>query len=125
MSITDNDSSSVAKNMFLFEVSHLSTIKSMMTTDEFSELVSQFRPVSQDALCRLQKALSEGNLDRVQRVSHEAKGMFGNFGAIKIVEIAKALQSSRNIDDAKRLSLVFEVVLNETVDAIEKELQNQ
>ena len=71
----------------------LNDLKTHLSTDSIQEMTTEALDKAEEIIADLENAAKTGNIEKIKTKSHDLKGMTGNFGLVKISDIAKELET--------------------------------
>ena len=107
------------ENLFIDD-NYITPIINMIGNEEFMKIVNTVNKSFFDSVNKIRNDIND--IDSCHNIAHELKGMFGNIGATKAMNLVKDIQHSDNI----QISVIdqLENVVNETIKALKQKYEN-
>ncbi|MBF0562522.1 MAG: PAS domain S-box protein [Alphaproteobacteria bacterium] len=104
----------------LVDRSRILAIRTIMTPEAFDGLIGELVPCSREEVSNLKLAITQRNLTLAHRAAHTIKGMYLNFGGVRVAALAKQLQECNDIGSADALFRAVATAVDETAIELER-----
>src|SRR5262249_9666526 len=90
-----------------------------MDKDDVVAILARVPDEGHRSIVELQKAIAAGDLPLARRTAHRLKGMANNLGAVRLAQLARAIEiSCQRIEDVSARMSALQRTLGETLEAL-------
>ena len=107
-------------NIPLFDRQKLITIRNQMKLPVFDELIIDFISSSEIKISELEEAVKRHNLNLIHAAAHALRGMFSNFGGIRVAELTHKLQACTEIESASCIVPVIVAAIRDSIKYLQQ-----
>lgn len=103
------------------------TLKEAVGEDFIGELIETYLNDAPKLIAEIRRTLKEGNTEVMRRAAHSLKSNSGNFGATRVVELAKALEitaKSGALEGAPEVLNQLELEYRQAADELRRLAEN-